>query len=118
MGIVEPFRKGQVVVFARTKRSTRPGARARSVAPAPNGDSYNYVVDKFWIVAERLDDGRLRLLTRRGKQHLISADDPRLRKPSIWEKLFMRHKFPSPELCNGSTSSTKPSTSTEEVSTA
>lgn len=91
------FRRGDVVVVARQKYSTSPGPRARDVSPASSGDSYSYIVDKFWIV-KSCQDRELRLLTRTGKEHVISADDFRVRKPTLWERLFVRHKFPSQDL--------------------
>ena len=47
---------GTPVIFRKTKCSTHPGPRARGVHPSRQGDMYNYVVDKLWIVAETLDD--------------------------------------------------------------
>lgn len=91
------FRRGDVVVVARQKYSTSPGPRAREVSPATSGDSYSYIVDKYWLV-KSCEDGELRLLTRTGKEHVIPADDFRVRKPTIWERLFSRSRFPSQEL--------------------
>ena len=91
------FRRGDVVVVARQKHSTSPGPRAREVTPASSGDTYSYIVDKFWLV-KSAENGDLRLLTRTGKEHVIAADDFRVRKPSLWERLFFRNKFPSQEL--------------------
>ena len=95
------FRRGDVVVVARQKFSTSPGPRAREVSPATSGDSYSYIVDKYWLV-KSCDDGELRLLTRTGKEHVIPADDFRVRKPTIWERLFARSRFPSLELLEDS----------------
>ena len=60
-------------------------------------DEHSYVVRKFWRVAACRADGALVLVTRRGKQHVVSADDPLLRRPSLRERLFWRHKFPAAE---------------------
>lgn len=97
------FRRGDVVVVARQKYSTSPGPRAREVSPATSGDSYSYIVDKFWIV-ESCENGELRLLTRTGKAHVIAENDFRVRKPTLWERLFVKHKFPSQELLRSSDS--------------
>ena len=91
--MVSRFRRGDIVVVARQKHRTSPGPRAREVTPASSGDTYSYIVDKYWLVKD-IEDGELRLLTRTGKEHVIAADDFRIRKPSIWERLFLRHKFP------------------------
>ena len=90
------FAKGDWIVFAKQKWSTSPGPRARAVSAATGGDLYSYLVDKFWVVAERSSDGLLKLRTRSGKEHHITEDDPRLRPPNLRERLLMRHKFPRP----------------------
>jgi len=109
------YRPGEVVVFMRQKYSQSPGPRARDVSPAETGESYTYVVDKYWLVAGMLDDGQLRVLTRTGKEHLINADDNRLRRPSLWERLFMRKKFPSTDLLSESrTTPSKTSSATDQ----
>ena len=90
------FNRGDWIVFAKQKWSTSPGPRARGVSAAPAGEIYSYVVDKFWVVEDRNDDGELRLRTRTGKEHLVDEADPRLRHATIIEKLFLRGKFPRP----------------------
>ena len=90
------FRVGDVVVYSKQKTGTSPGPRARNLHGAKKGDDYTYLVDKFWRVVGTEGD-QLVLQTRRGKSHVISADDNRLRRPSFWEHLFMRSKFPSLE---------------------
>ena len=79
------FAPGDWVIYRKSKRSPVPGPRAKQIAPSVHGDDYGYVVDKFWIVQEVLPDGRLRLRTRRGKDHQIAPDDPNLRRPRWWE---------------------------------
>lgn len=88
-----PFRVGDVVVYVKQKTGTSPGPRAKHVHSAKKGDDYTYVVDKFWRVVSS-HDNQLVLKTRRGKSHEVSADDNRLRRPNLWETLFMRSKFP------------------------
>lgn len=89
------FRTGDLVVFCKTKQSARPGPRAKAVHPAEHGDTYSYLVDKFWVVARECDDGTLELLTRRGKKHHVAAGDPCLRHAHWWERLWYRSRFPS-----------------------
>ena len=81
------------MIYRKPKRSTAPGSRARNVMPASGGESYSYTVDKYWIVKELLDDNRLRLQTRRGKEHEVAADDPSLRRPRLWERWLLRNRF-------------------------
>ncbi|MCG8648491.1 MAG: hypothetical protein MI861_01580 [Pirellulales bacterium] len=84
---------GDWVIYRKPKRSTAPGPRARNVVPASRGESYSYTVDKYWVVKELLGDDQLLLQTRRGKHHKVSADDPSLRKPHLWERWLLRGRF-------------------------
>ncbi len=88
---------GDKVVFAKEKASLSPGPRAKEINPAPKGDEYSYIVDKFWRVKAIQDDGQLVLITRRGKEHLVPPDHPNLRAPSLWEILFYYGRFPKPD---------------------
>jgi hypothetical protein len=88
------FQPGDVVVYRKQKSSTRPGPNAQDIKPARFGDTYNYSVDKFWRVLDVHPDKTLVVLTRRGKQHTISADDPALRRAYWWELLLFRSRFP------------------------
>jgi len=87
------FKTGDVVIYAKEKHSSSPGPRAKHIWPAPHGETYTYTVDKLWVVAgER--DGQLVLKTRRGKEYLVAPDDPHLRRPSVWERMRFRGRFP------------------------
>lgn len=88
------YRRGDPVIFRMRKHSTHPGPRARNVKPAEKGEEYTYQVDKFWTVAEVLEDGRLRLKTRRGKEHVVDVEDEQLRPASWWERWLYRGRFP------------------------
>lgn len=88
------YRRGDPVIFRMSKHSTHPGPRARNVKPATKGEEYSYQVDKFWTVAEVLEDGRLRLKTRRGKEHIVDAEDAQLRPARWWERWIHRDRFP------------------------
>jgi hypothetical protein len=72
----------------------RPGPRAERIEAEPRGEYYHYVVDKFWIVQEAREDGTLILLTRRGKQHEVASDDPRLKRANWWKRFWWNQKFP------------------------
>lgn len=89
------FEVGDRVIYRVTKHSSHPGPRARDVRGAPQGETYSYAVDKFWVIAGGSDDGRLLLRTRRGKEHLVRPDDPNLRQARWWERLFYSHRFPN-----------------------
>lgn len=91
---MQNFHVGDQVVYKVCKCTTHPGPRARQVRPAPRGETYSYVVDKYWIVADWQDAGKLVVRTRRGKAHVIDADDPRLRRATWWERWLHRHRFP------------------------
>lgn len=88
------FQPGDVVVYRKHKSSVRPGPNAKDVHPAPHGETYSYSVDKFWRVIDILPDNTLVVLTRRGKQHSVSADDPALRRSYWWERLLFSSRFP------------------------
>ena len=67
------FQPGDLVVYRKSKVSTHPGPRAANIHPAPNGDSYSYTVDKYWIVETVLDDGTIVASTRAGKKNELAA---------------------------------------------
>src|SRR5688572_27504712 len=87
------FTPGDWVLYRKLKHSASPGPRASDISPAPNGELYTYLVEKFWIVEEILPDGRLRLRTRRGKSHLVEATDPNLRRVRWWNRWIYRARF-------------------------
>lgn len=87
------FEKGDPIIFTKTKFGPRPGPRAESIDPSTHGESYSYVVKKFWTVLECTED-RLLAQTRRGKRHWINMDDPGLRAPTWWEQIKDRERFP------------------------
>lgn len=91
------FAIGDRVIYTRDKYSNRPGPRAKNVSPTPHGETYAYQVDKYWVVSEFLPDGSIVLQTRRGKNHVVTANDPRLRKARWWERLFYGARFPVPD---------------------
>lgn len=88
------YRVGDKVVYTRDKYTTKPGPRAKNVFATPNGESYQYQVEKYWIVVAVGD--LITLQTRRGKQHLVAQDDPRLRRATFFERLFKARLFPDP----------------------
>jgi hypothetical protein len=63
------FRPGDVVVYRKQKSSLHPGANARDIQPAADGDFYSYSVEKFWRVVAVRPDNALVVRTRKGKQH-------------------------------------------------
>jgi hypothetical protein len=93
MKFKRPFHPGDCVVFSAPKHSTHPGVRAKDIRPELYGDGYFYVVEKFWVVNERRG-AQVALVTRRGKVHVVDADDPHLHRASWWERLIHRNRFP------------------------
>ena len=87
------YRKGAPVIYTKQKTSPSPGKRAAEITPASKGETYTYVVDKFWVVSDVLEDGTLLLRTRRGKEHHISPDDPMLRRATWWERMLYASRF-------------------------
>ena len=90
---VRTYQTGDRVVFAAEKRTAHPGPRARDVRPEVSGEGYHYHVDKFWLVRE-VRPGQVVLATRRGKLHVVSIGDQRLRFATWWERLFYTDRFP------------------------
>ncbi len=88
---------GDWAVYRKSKISSNPGVRAARVRATPKGESYNYLVDKYWVVERVLPDGRLVLVTPGGKRNKIHSDDPNLRRPSLWDRFFFRDRFQSIE---------------------
>ena len=83
------FRQHELVVYEKHKHGTHPGRRARDVRPAPRGDDYEYVIDKYWIVEEVRADAQVVVRTPGGKLHELSCADPCLR-PATWiERLWL-----------------------------
>jgi hypothetical protein len=91
-GHLEP---GDFLVYRKSKVSARPGPRARNVQASEKGDDYYYEVDKYWTVADVLDDGRLVAKTRTGKQVYLTPEDEKLRKAGLIERVLHRRRFPS-----------------------
>ncbi len=91
------FCVGDPVIFRMTKFSTDPGPRAKEVQPARSGETYSYLVDKFWTVGQIATDGTLVLVTRRGKQHRVTPEDLRLRPANWWERWMYAARFPKAE---------------------
>ncbi|MEP5993360.1 MAG: hypothetical protein ABJ301_29250, partial [Rhodopirellula bahusiensis] len=46
------WKRGDWAIYRKSKRSKVPGPRASSVKPNLKGETYNYVVQKFWMVDE------------------------------------------------------------------
>lgn len=94
----QQFQTGDLIIYRKTKHGVHPGPRAANVHPAANGDTYNYTVDKYWLVQEVLDNGTLIATTRRGKQNYLKADDPNLQKANWLQRLWHRSRFAELEL--------------------
>tara|TARA_R110002072_G_scaffold103114_1_gene226292 strand:+ start:2723 stop:3295 length:573 start_codon:yes stop_codon:yes gene_type:complete len=87
------WKPGDWAIYRKSKRSKVPGPRASSVKPNLKGETYNYVVQKFWMVDEVHADGTLTMRTTRGKTHRVPADDPNLTRPSWFARLRWRERF-------------------------
>ena len=92
------FQPGDLVIYTVSKQGLHPGPGARDIQPVPNGEDYTYVVDKYWMVQQLSDGGRVIIVTRRGKTREVSAGDPLLRKATWWQRLRYRDRFPSVEV--------------------
>jgi hypothetical protein len=88
------LKPGDFAVYDAHKMTTRPGPHAEDISPARRGDYYTYRVRKFWVVDDVRTDGTVVLRTRRGKQRIVPADDPRLRRATWWQRIRHRRRFP------------------------
>ena len=95
------FKKGDLVVFRKTKHGVHPSDRAIALKPAQSGEAYSYCIDKYWIVADVPNDRSIVVATRRGKRHQIETDEPNLRRASLIERLFFRDRFPELDEVHG-----------------
>ena len=91
--MVKRLKPGDWVVYRKQKYGTTPGPRAKVVAAAPQGETYAYIVEKFWVVKRVLDDNQVQLVTRTGKEHTVSLADPNLRLAAWWERWLYRGRF-------------------------
>ena len=89
------FHPGDLVVYRKQKISLCPPRGAKCVSPAPHGDHYSYLVDKFWTVVGVEPSEAILVRTRRGKELRILVDDPSLRPANWLERLLFRHRFPA-----------------------
>ncbi|MBY0586621.1 hypothetical protein K2X85_05560 [bacterium] len=104
------YRVGDAVVFRIIKCSNHPGPRAARISPEPHGEQYQYEVDKYWTVADVQQDGSIVLQTRRGKRHTVLANNPRLRRASLLERIIYKSRFPNPSNADENDSVTRAST--------
>ena len=88
------YQPGDRVIYIAEKHSEHPGPRAEAVHPETNGEGYSYRVKKYWVVVE-VEDGSLKVQTRRGKTRRVLISDPRLRPARWWERLLLASRFPS-----------------------
>ena len=84
---------GDFVIYRKWKASTHPSPRAKNIRPARYGDTYSYVIDKFWKVVQVFDDDTIEIETRRGKRHRLDVNVPDLRKASLFSRLLFRDRF-------------------------
>jgi hypothetical protein len=88
------FQVGDAIVYRKQKVSRRPGPRAKEVTPAPFGETYSYLVEKYWTVEDLTGDDHLVATTRTHKHHCLRLDDPNLRKAGWFERLRHWSRFP------------------------
>ncbi len=87
------FKTGEFVIFEKSKNSTHPSPHAKDVRPAEHGETYSYIIEKFWKVVRVFENGTIELETRRGKRHRLYTATPQLRKASFWDRLLFRNRL-------------------------
>jgi hypothetical protein len=63
------------------------------VSAAPKGESYNYVVDKFWVIEQVTQTGQLVVRTPSGKCRTVEGGDPNLHLARWWHRLQWGNRF-------------------------
>jgi len=92
-GVALKWQPGDWAVYRKSKRSTNPGRRACRVKANSKGETYAYIVEKFWVVERVLPNGNLVLRTARGKTHQIDPEDPNLIRPSLLARIRWGERF-------------------------
>ncbi|MEM6366486.1 MAG: hypothetical protein AAF745_18815 [Planctomycetota bacterium] len=90
---VSSWQAGDWVVYRKSKRSKNPGRRAWDIKATQKGETYAYVVDKFWVVERVRPDGTLVVRTPGGKQNTVDADDPNLTKAGWLARIRWGQRF-------------------------
>jgi hypothetical protein len=88
------FQPGDYVIYRKQKYSVHPGPHAKEIRPCPQGDSYWYEVDKFWLVVAVDCTNKVTVCTRRGKRLILDAADPALKRAGWFKRLMFRRRFP------------------------
>lgn len=91
------WKTGDWVIYRVSKHGRAPGLRAHQVHASPKGESYNYVVDKFWVVEQVTPAGQLVVRTRGGKRHTLHCDDPNLHRARWWHWFQWGDRFRAAE---------------------
>ena len=87
------LKAGNFIVYQKEKISAHPSPRAENVFPARHGDTYSYVIEKFWKVLRVFEDDSIEIGTRCGKRRILPQGDHRVRKAGLWERLFFKDRF-------------------------
>ena len=90
---MKQFRVGDKIIYHKPKSSFRPSPKAREVYPFEHGEAYHYIVDKFWKVDRVNNDGTIEVVTRTGKKHQLTTDDPNIKKANPIQHLLYRKRF-------------------------
>ena len=92
------YQVGDWIIYRMTKHGVAPGRRAYHVSASQKGESYNYLVDKFWVVDTIDDQGNLHVRTPGGKTRILAADDRNIRRARWWHRWQWRQRFLTAEM--------------------
>ncbi|HET7511585.1 MAG TPA: hypothetical protein VFJ88_02390 [Chthoniobacterales bacterium] len=87
------FRAGAPIIY-RAIATSAPGREAHQVQVASKGEFYYYVTHKYWRVEEVRPDGIIVARSSLMEQYFLRANDPNLRKASLFERLRYATRFP------------------------
>ena len=92
------WKPGDWVIYRLSKHGVAPGRRAQRVSASRKGESYNYIVDKFWVVESISPSGELHVRTPGGKTRTLSPHDPNLRRARWWHRIQWGQRFRNAEM--------------------
>jgi len=92
------WKPGDWVIYRLSKHGVAPGPRAHHVSACRKGESYNYIVDKFWVIEAIGSGGELHVRTPGGKTRVLSSQDPNLRRARWWHRFLWGKRFRNAEL--------------------
>ncbi len=91
------WKPGDWIVYRMSKHGIAPGKRAHHVSASRKGESYNYIVDKFWVIEKIGPNGELYVRTPGGKTRVLASNDLNIRRARWWHRFQWGERFRTAE---------------------